>query len=321
MKRQPLISLAALLCAALLLLSGCAAAASNPAPTPAVSIPPAPAITAACSPSPVPQAAASPSPVSEEAAVSALVQSFGKSLQSVSLLDEAGVQQAMEAAYGQFVTPELLQAFQAKPAQAPGRMVSSPWPDHIDIFNVQKDSDTAYTVTGQIAEITSDSPEAAARRAVTLTVEEQAGGAFLISAVTLGNYAQKGPVVYKNTKYGFNFYLPADWEGYTVVNETWEGTPTDGGAKQTGPEIILSSPQWTQDTPYQDIPLLVFTHEQWAQAASENLSVSAAPIPPTVLGVNAKYVFALPARYNYAFPAGYEEVENIIASEPLWPIG
>jgi hypothetical protein len=40
-----------------------------------------------------------------------------------------------------------------------------------------------------------------------------------------------------------------------------------------------------------------------------------------VLGVNEKYVFALPARYNYAFPAGYEEVENIIASQPLWPVG
>ncbi len=316
---KKLILMLCALLSAILLLSGCAAQATVPAPT-AASVFPAPAATeAVCSPSPAPQA--SPSPASDEAAVTALVQSFGKSLQSVSLLDEAGVKDAMQAAYGQYVTPGLLEAWQAKPAQAPGRMVSSPWPDHIDVFSIQKDSDTAYTVTGQIAEITSDSPEAAARRAITLTVEKQPDGAFLISAVTLGNYAEKGPVVYENSEYGFDFYLPADWEGYTVLDETWEGTPTDGGEKQTGPEIILRSPKWTQDTPYQDIPLLVFTHEQWAQVAAEELSVSAAPIPPTVLGANAKYVFALPARYNFAYPAGYEEVENIIASEPLWPIG
>lgn len=324
MKPQFLISRAAalLLCAALLLLSGCAAQASTPAPSPVVSASPAPSVTVAIdSPSPAPQAAASPSPVSDEAAVTALVQVFGKTLQTVSLLDETGVKSAMQAAYGQYVTPELLEAWQAKPAQAPGRMVSSPWPDHIDIFNVQKESDTAYTVTGQIVEITSDSPEAAARRAITLTAEKQADGTFRITTVTLENYAEKDPVVYENNEYGFDFYLPADWEGYTVLDETWEGTPTDGNAKQTGPEIILRSPQWTQDTPYQDIPLLVFTREQWAQAAAGNLSVSAAPIPPTVLGVNEKYVFALPARYNYAFPAGYEEVENIIASQPLWPVG
>ncbi|MEL7603464.1 MAG: hypothetical protein AAGU77_09945 [Bacillota bacterium] len=324
MKPQFLISRAAalLLCAALLLLSGCAAQASNPAPSPAVSASPAPAATVATdSPSPMPQAAASPSPASDEAAVEALVQAFGKTLQTVSLLDEAGVASAMEAAYGQYVTPELLKAWQAKPAQAPGRMVSSPWPDHIDVFSVQKESDTTYTVTGQIAEITSDSPTAAARRAITLTVEKQPDGAFLISAVTLGNYAEKDPVVYENSEYGFDFYLPSDWEGYTVLDETWEGTPIDGGAKQTGPEIILRSPQWTEEKPYQDIPILVFTQEQWAQVAAENLSVSAAPIPPTVLGVNAEYVFALPARYNFAYPAGYEEVEEIIVSQPLWPVG
>lgn len=319
MKKQTQMLCATLL-SAILLLSGCAAQASIPAPTAAVSVSPAPAATqAACSPSPAQQTA--PSPASDEATVTELVQAFGKALQSVSLLDEAGVKQAMQDAYGQYVTPALLQAWQEKPAQAPGRMVSSPWPDHIDIFSIQKEADTAYTVTGQIAKLTSDTREAAARRAITLTVEKQPDGAFLITAVTLGNYAQKGPVVYQNSEYGFNFYLPADWEGYTVVNETWEGTPTDGGATQTGPRLILRSPKWTQDTPYQDIPLLVFTHEQWAQVAAEELSVSAAPIPPTVLGMNAKYVFALPARYNFAYPAGYEEVEHIIASEPLWPVG
>ena len=49
----------------------------------------------------------------------------------------------------------------------------------------------------------------------------------------------------------------------------------------------------------------------------EKISVSAAPIPPSELGRNNKYVFALPARYNYSFPIGYEEVDKILKENPL----
>ena len=62
---------------------------------------------------------------------------------------------------------------------------------------------------------------------------------------------------------------------------------------------------------------MIFTPAQWKLIEDEKLSVSAAPIGPSELGHNAKYVFALPARYNFAFPTGYEEVEQIIASHPL----
>ena len=40
---------------------------------------------------------------------------------------------------------------------------------------------------------------------------------------------------------------------------------------------------------------------------------------PKELGRNSKYVFALPARYNFAFPTGFEEVEDILAGNPLQP--
>jgi len=48
-----------------------------------------------------------------------------------------------------------------------------------------------------------------------------------------------------------------------------------------------------------------------------DFSVSAAPIGPSKLGSNFKYVFALPARYNFAFPIGFEEVEEILNNNPL----
>jgi hypothetical protein len=60
---------------------------------------------------------------------------------------------------------------------------------------------------------------------------------------------------------------------------------------------------------------MIFTLQQW----KEDLVVSAAPIGPSELGRNSRYVFALPARYNYAYPDGYKEVEEIIEKKPLHP--
>ena len=62
---------------------------------------------------------------------------------------------------------------------------------------------------------------------------------------------------------------------------------------------------------------MVFTLAEWDQVRQSRLTVGAAPIPPSELGRNATYVFALPARYNYAFPTGYEEVAKILEGNPL----
>jgi hypothetical protein len=57
---------------------------------------------------------------------------------------------------------------------------------------------------------------------------------------------------------------------------------------------------------------MVFTHKQWGEAESEELTIGAAPIPPGELARNSNYVFALPARYNFAFPRGFEQVDEIV---------
>jgi hypothetical protein len=62
---------------------------------------------------------------------------------------------------------------------------------------------------------------------------------------------------------------------------------------------------------------MVFTPSEWNAIASETLAIGAAPIPPSKLGENTTYVFALPARYNYAYPNGWQEVESIMQSNPL----
>lgn len=133
----------------------------------------------------------------------------------------------------------------------------------------------------------------------------------------------KSTLTYSNKDYGFNFTLPSDWKGYTIVKDTWEGTSLSGKQSgkvtQKGTELLLRNPKWTKKNPYQDIPIMVFTKKQWKLIEKEELAVSAAPIGPSKLGSNSKYVFALPARYNFAYPAGYEEVEKIMKSNPLKP--
>ncbi|WP_435923455.1 hypothetical protein [Paenibacillus sp. DYY-L-2] len=137
------------------------------------------------------------------------------------------------------------------------------------------------------------------------------------------NSEQSDAVVYENTDYGFRFSLPDTWKGYTVIMEKWEGTPFEGSQDskiEEGPKISLRHPDWTADQPMQDIPILILTIAQWDALQAESFHIGAAPVGPKELGRNDKYVFALPARYNFAFPKGYEEVEDILSTNPLTPI-
>ncbi len=128
-------------------------------------------------------------------------------------------------------------------------------------------------------------------------------------------------VEYRNNSYGFSLTLPGNWKGYSVTNGKWQGNSTDSQSGDKpftdGPLISIHNPKWTGLNTYQDIPIMVFTLEQWNQLQQEKYHIGAAPINPTELGRNSKYVFALPARYNYAFPPGYQEVDSIIQSKPL----
>lgn len=128
-------------------------------------------------------------------------------------------------------------------------------------------------------------------------------------------------LTYTNKEYGFTFALPQDFEGYTILNEEWEGTDIKNTASKArvfkGPQITIRDPRWTSQVPRQDIPIMILTVDQWNQLQNGEFSIGAAPVNPSELGQNSKYVFALPARYNYAFPEGYEEVQTILDDSPL----
>lgn len=130
-------------------------------------------------------------------------------------------------------------------------------------------------------------------------------------------------IEYSNTDYGFGVSLPSSWTGYSIITSKWEGYSltevSDKGQviTETGPMVSIRHPLWTSAVPRQDIPVMVFTMQQWNDLQAEKFHIGAAPIGPSELGRNTQYVFALPARYNFAFPVGYEEVEKIISNKPL----
>jgi hypothetical protein len=120
-----------------------------------------------------------PSASGETQAVDAAVEAFGKQMQQVSLLAPSdALKSGMESAYGAYVAPELLAAWEADPSTAPGRETSSPWPDHIAIVSTQfSDSQTAI-VSGTVVELTSNEVEhggIANQYPVTITLKNRDG--------------------------------------------------------------------------------------------------------------------------------------------------
>lgn len=127
-------------------------------------------------------------------------------------------------------------------------------------------------------------------------------------------------VDYRNPQYGFCIDLPGSWNGYSVITEQWKGFPVGEQSKRpaiTGPQFRLRNPAWTDAEHHEDLPIMVFTLAQWQLAAKNDYGFSAAPIGPSEIARNARYVFALPARYNYDLAVGWQELDDLIGSHAV----
>lgn len=129
----------------------------------------------------------------DKEAVAAVVEGFGKKLQSVSLLAPKDIlEESMKENYGNFVSQELIGKWISDPLNAPGRLTSSPWPDRIEILTVEKSSENEYEVKGEIIEVTSTEKTesgVSAKRPITLTVKKF-DERWLIAEVILGDYVE-----------------------------------------------------------------------------------------------------------------------------------
>ena len=124
-------------------------------------------------------------------------------------------------------------------------------------------------------------------------------------------------IVYNNTDYGFNFTLPTNWQGYSIIKNTWTGNSLKNSPAQSGVKIIIRNPKWTVAVPYEDLPILIFTISQWNLYLAEDFAISAAPIQASELARNNMYVFALPPRWDFDYSLGFEEAQGIFKGNPI----
>lgn len=86
--------------------------------------------------------------------VRSVVLGFGTRIKQVSVF-APNAKDEIQHAYKGYVTPELLNAWEASPVMAPGKITSSPWPDHIDISNITKVNND-YQIEGEVILMASD---------------------------------------------------------------------------------------------------------------------------------------------------------------------
>lgn len=122
----------------------------------------------------------------EKDEVENLVKGFGGKLQFVSLLSSKDVlEKDMKENYGEFVSQELLEEWINDSDNAPGRLTSSPWPDSIEIDDIEKLSEIEYKVEGKIIEKTSNENDGEITQPITLSVK-MIDEKWLIDNVILG---------------------------------------------------------------------------------------------------------------------------------------
>ena len=155
---------------------------------------------------------------SEQAAVRSVVENFGHSLKSVSLLSPTASQD-IEMNYKDFLDPALLAQWKVDPSKAVGRLTSSPWPDEITIADIRQFGSGAYDVSGKIIDMTSAGM--AGSRAVQIGVVKF-GDRWLITGVTV---------------------LPSG------ENELWKGYASDNGISFQYPEKLTTQYVFTQEWP------------------------------------------------------------------------
>jgi len=133
------------------------------------------------------------------------------------------------------------------------------------------------------------------------------------------NHPSDLTLCYHNAQYGLSFFLPANWQGYSVLIQQWEGVTYSAAEDKTvvvghGPMIVLRHPQWKASAPSQDIPILVFTHPQWDALHHGNLWPSLyAGGAMDGTWHNRKYVFGMSSRYNAADEVkDWKEVGDIV---------
>lgn len=122
------------------------------------------------------------------AAVRLLVERFGRQMQKVSTMAPPKLMhRQLQKVYAGLLSPELLRAWQTHPQRVVGRKVSSPWPQRIEVEQIECARADVCRVSGSVDYVTSNELEHGGvfmRRAITLEVTHGRSG-WRITAVHL----------------------------------------------------------------------------------------------------------------------------------------
>ncbi|HEX4264422.1 MAG TPA: hypothetical protein VH597_08795 [Verrucomicrobiae bacterium] len=143
------------------------------------------------------------------------------------------------------------------------------------------------------------------------------GGLFGCST-NIPNQPAGLPLGYHNSQYDFRFFLPAAWKGYSVITQQWKddahlSEKNADMASAHGPIIVLRNPQWKTNDLYQDIPIYIFTRQQWEDIHLGNYDAVGAGGIIYELWHDDKYVFGIHSRYHADDSVnGWKEAEDIV---------
>jgi hypothetical protein len=141
----------------------------------------------------------------------------------------------------------------------------------------------------------------------------------LLGCSTSGSDQPAGlPIRYHNAQYDLTVFLPASWKGYSVRTQQWAGE-TYSPEKDTkvvlarGPLIVLRNPLWKMHDSYQDMPIYIFTRQQWNDIHDGKYSAVGAGGVIYELWHNDQYVFGMHSRYNSDDSVnGWKDVQQIV---------
>jgi hypothetical protein len=139
-------------------------------------------------------------------------------------------------------------------------------------------------------------------------------GWLAVGCSNLGGQPGSG-VLYHNSEYGLDFSLPESWRGYSVLVQRWESSAHKPALDQDvtvghRPVIVLRNPAWRADDPRQDIPILVFTREQWAADMQDGIYAGGVTYE---ISHNGRFVFGIHSRFNWDESVkGTEEAGEIV---------
>jgi len=123
---------------------------------------------------------------------------------------------------------------------------------------------------------------------------------------------------YLNDPYGYSITFPSTWKGFSLIVEVQDSkSPLHEMLNKLDKDYFVlrhRHPDWTEETPYQDIVFVMVKREEWNKHADEATSGVLGLLPQTVLS-NHEYLFVHDPYHYKGENNGYYDVVVILKNK------